>query len=335
MTHGHADTAPEPVIDSEADSRADPVADPLNDSTTQPIPVTMADDRPTFEDPEQDDDGSFRFGPRAALRPVPVSLPQRAARPGDHVPDTEADWLDTHGLCVRAVSVRGHSHRFLGEVRQDSFAIGLTDEHLVVAVSDGVGSAVNSHRGSAFLAHHAVGPRGIADAVLGAVENGAEADLSGLASLLIHEAARDGLAPDTVAATLIVALIGLEETDGDGREVVVAQIGDSTAWVTTADGWECLEDDPQSGSGPLSTDVLPMPHHTRATIRRHGLRRTETLALVSDGVGNILSANPSFGHELGVIWEKCAPTPSTLLSLVDATVKSYDDDRTFVGVRFG
>lgn len=336
MTQGQAEDAlptdsPVDQDDDRAEATAGPAIQLVAEDTTEP----GAGDEPQIEDPIHGEDGSFTFGAPAALRPVPVCLPRQAPRPIEHVADTEADWLDARDLSVRAVSARGHMHRYLGEVRQDSFAIGLVGNHLVVAVSDGVGSAENSYLGSAFLAHHAVGPRGVASTVLEAAARGAAADFSDLARLLAHEATRERMAPESVAATLIVAMIELSENGDGGREVIIAQIGDSTAWVVTPDGWECIGADTEGGDGPLSTSVSPMPHHTLATISRRTLHRSETLALVSDGVGNILSTNPSFCRELGFMWQRCAPTTANLLSVVDATVKSYDDDRTFVGVRFG
>jgi hypothetical protein len=116
-------------------------------------------------------------------------------------------------------------------------------------------------------------------------------------------------------------------------EVVFAQIGDSTAWRCTDAGWSQLGQT-EMQEDIVSTAVDPLPLHDRAYVWRETFSSGETLALVSDGVGNIMLANPSFKRELGRLWSGSAPSLGDLLKVVDASVKTFDDDRTFVGVRF-
>ena len=66
--------------------------------------------------------------------------------------DVAAASLEHAGLLARAVSFRGPSHELYDEPRQDSFAVAASPDHLVVAVSDGIGSCPYSHLGSAAAA---------------------------------------------------------------------------------------------------------------------------------------------------------------------------------------
>ncbi len=84
----------------------------------------------------------------------------------------------------------------------------------------------------------------------------------------------------------------------------------------------------------MSNAVDPLPLHLQAAVWRETFRPGETFALVSDGVGNLLLGNPSFERELARLWAGSAPSLGNLLTIIDASVKSFDDDRTLIGVRF-
>ncbi|WP_179789925.1 protein phosphatase 2C domain-containing protein [Actinopolymorpha rutila] len=279
------------------------------------------------------------YGPSARLGPVPHRIAAQPPRALEHVPDIAMDWLEVGepngGIAVRAVSARGHMHRYLGEIRQDSFAIGVTPEAVVVAVADGVGSSSGSHLGSALAARGIANDWELIEEIIGGVKTG-ETSFGKIAVRLTHEAKNSSFTPRDVSTTLIVAIVR-RAPEGDGtREVVLAQIGDSDAWRKTDNGWTSLGhgDDPNSGSAVLSTVVDPLPEHPTARVWRESFAPGETLALVSDGIGNILRLQPSYAHDLAELWRRGAPSPASLLKVVDATVKAFDDDRTFVGVRF-
>lgn len=275
--------------------------------------------------------GLVTFGGRARLRPTPVKVAKQSPRALEHVPDIAIDWLDTTFAEVRALSARGHMHRYLGNLRQDSFAIELTEPYLVVAVADGVGTGSESHHGSAMAVRESVRAADVLEAIVAASEVKREVSLAPLAAGLTYEARRNGLEPQQVATTLVLAIVSAAAADDGSRKVVVAQIGDSTAWRHRSNEWHQLGEVEKREVGTM---VEMLPFHSNARVWCETFRAGETLALVSDGVGELLHYRVGYERELSALWRECAPAPGNLLNVVDATVKSFDDDRTFVGVRF-
>lgn len=319
------------VDDAGSSDGTTPAADPVAEGPSEPETSVGLGHEPVIEDPDCSEQGLFTFGPEARLRPAPNKVAKQSPRALEHVPDIAMDWLDTTFAEVRALSARGHEHRYLGELRQDSFAIELTESHLVLAVADGVGGEPESHRGSAMAARDIVRAADVLEAIT-AAGSGIEVSLQRLAMELAYEARNNGLDPRQLATTLVLAIVSLSAADDGSREVVVAQIGDSTAWRHRSGEWQQLGEEEQGEVH--NTAVDPLPLHSSARVWRETFRSGETLALVSDGVGNILHANASYRRELSAVWNEWAPAPGKLLQVVDATVKSFGDDRTLVGVRF-
>lgn len=272
-----------------------------------------------------------RFGPPANLSPVPRRLAMQLSA-SRHVPDTALDWLDAAVGRVRALSTRGHMHRYAGEVRQDSFGIGTPEGYLTLAVADGVGSSSASHIGSAFAARTSVTLTTLTQAL--DAPGTVAVSLGYLTSTMHTLAAEAGLEPRQLSTTLVLAAIADQQPSEGGFEVILAQVGDSSAWRLRDGQWTELGAEPEDAESPIITAVESMPLHPTARVWRETFHPGETLALVSDGVGNILPANREFADALAALWQVDAPAPAELLSVLDATVKSYDDDRTFVGLRF-
>jgi serine/threonine protein phosphatase PrpC len=283
-------------------------------------------------DPDVAEDGQFTFGPAGRLRPVPTRTAKQSPVSLEHVPDIALDWVELSFADVRAVSARGHMHRYLGEVRQDCFAVEAADTYLAVAVADGLGSACQSHAGSSIAAREVTRDAKIIEGVVASASDGS-VTLNDLATILSHEARRQKVDAREVATTLVLAVVAGGKNEAGEYEVVLAQIGDSTAWRCTETGWLQLGQI-ESQEEIVSTAVDPLPLHDQAYVWRETFSSGDTLALVSDGVGNILSANPSFKRELARLWSGSAPSLGDLLKVLDASVKTFDDDRTFVGVRF-
>jgi serine/threonine protein phosphatase PrpC len=282
---------------------------------------------------------ALTFGPSARLRPEPPRLADQPVDVGDHVADTSLDWLNVKWASIRAVSARGHMHRHLGEMRQDAFALGTSEGFLALAVADGLGSATASHVGSAIAARQSVQWQGLAQL---SADHGGQSGTIGVEEIAeqVAEAARArGVSETDVCTTLILALVDPSPPNDGGEaayDVLLLQVGDSSAWRIANGVWSELgrSDDSGPPGSLISTAVDPLPLHREARIWRERFRPGETLALVSDGIGNILSANDEFATALAGLWTDAAPTPAQLLELVDATVKSFDDDRTFVGLQF-
>lgn len=324
------------VVDEPEPPGPTPVAEGLvapgsNESGTS---VGMDGNEPVVEDPTYSEEGLVTFGPQARLLPAPKKVAEQSPRALEHVPDIAMDWLDAKFAEVRAISARGHDHRYLGQIRQDTFAMELTETYLVLAVADGVGEESDSHLGSAIASRDIVRAANVLEMVAAASEVGREVSLERLAIELAYEARKNGLNERQVATTLVLAMVSASATDDGGRDVVVAQIGDSTAWRHSSGEWQQLGEGDATEGDVHSTSVEPLPLHSKARVWRETFRPGETLALVSDGVGNILHANASYRRELSAMWSEWAPAPAHLLQVVDATVKSFGDDRTFVGVRF-
>jgi serine/threonine protein phosphatase PrpC len=280
--------------------------------------------------------GPLTFGDPAALQAAPIKLAAQPSRLLEHVPDTALDWLETPTASMRAVSARGRLHRHLGEAREDSFALAETEGHLVLAVADGVGNAPASHVGSAIAARMAVLSPGTVLPALMASESGTETlDLRDVSAALAFVAADREIPPLAVSTTLLLAAIRPPDPGTGETRVTLVQLGDSLAFRLRSRVWERLGPSaPQDEEDVKSTATVALPEHTQALIWTDVFRPGETLALTSDGVSEAMAGNVDYAASLALLWESTAPAPNDLLRVIDATVKSYDDDRTFMGVRF-
>jgi hypothetical protein len=312
----------------------------------EPEPVVVVDPRPDpapREDrparrtsaPADVVDGIVTFGEMAKLPTAPGRVADQGLRYLEHVPDTGMDWLDTDAWCVRAVSTRGRMHRYLGEVRQDSFALTQGEGYLLLAVADGVGNEKAAHVGANLAARTAAHSDRL---ITTALDHGAEPgvfDAADLAATLCTVAEARGVPAQAVSTTLLVAVVPLGEPVGEGTRVTLIQIGDSPAWRVSAGEWTKLGDHADAeAEGVQTTEVAPLPLFTEGRIWTETILPGQTLALTTDGIGNILSRNPEYSSALGELWTTSAPAPGDLLRIVDATVKSFEDDRTLVAIRF-
>lgn len=252
-------------------------------------------------------------------------------------------------LTVRAASVRGDSHNWEGSCRQDAMTmtrIGPPDaEMLLLAVADGVGSAVYSHVGSyQFSRLAAVFLDREAENIYAAVCAGDENELRVLATKAVAGAAaelRSGwartaqhkprpYADQDYATTLHVLLI---PTDPRIRDRVLCSVGDGGLFVLREGRWE--HGDPDDGEGLLDTRTEALPHAYRSV--KATLLRTvpsEVLLLGTDGITNPLTQkDPEFARRLAEAWGGPeVPSLSDFLWQAQTRAKSYDDDRTVICV---
>ncbi len=274
------------------------------------------------------------FGDRGALRPVPGKV---TSQPGDllaQVPDTAIEWMDRDGLAVRGVSVRGHVHRYEGSIRQDQLAMGQVGQAWVLAVADGLGSQAHSHLGAA-IASRFISRSSSLEALLNSEEP--IYSCAEVASIMRHEAESRGLDPRSISTTLTFAVVDprpvLDESGTPRWWIAVAQVGDSHAYLLRDGRWDLVT--PTGQKDDLANVVDPLPRHTEAAVRYLEAGPGDVLALTTDGVGNLLEDQSEFGAALASLWVDAAPSPAALLYVVDGSVKSYDDDRTFLAIRFG
>lgn len=276
------------------------------------------------------------FGPEARLKPIPVKPIAPQVRSYETARDTALDWLDDKLGQIRAASVRGHIHRYSAEIRQDSFALARGTNYLALAVSDGVGSAKAAHLGSACASQAIVESEVLLGDVVSAKVPG-EVSLRDIATLLRSVASDHGVDASDVSTTLTVAVV-LETPSRSGEtSVVIAQIGDSPAFRLSRGEWielRCPVSDERRGD-LIDNSVEPLPGHHTASVWVETFAPGESLFLVSDGVSDPVKSNGDYARALGALWRSDAPSPADLLKVLDATVKSFDDDRTLVGIRFG
>lgn len=271
----------------------------------------------------------LEFGPEARLRPEPNGVTPQPVRLEDHVSDTELDGGRVGANEIRAVSARGHMHRWEGDVRQDAFAFGLSGNRLVLAVSDGVGNAVASSVGSNAAVRES--SREVLD----------ENTVVSRARQAVQDAAvARGLSPRDVSATLVAASVPVEPTRGGDKSlwpVTIYQLGDSVAVRLRGGAWDVLHhpDARQTGSDDLTNSAVDaLPHSGDAAIWIEHFEPEDVLLLVTDGVSNLATANDEYKQAIISLFDMRTPSMAELLRVVDATVKSFDDDRTVVALRF-
>ncbi|MDO5681336.1 MAG: protein phosphatase 2C domain-containing protein [Propionibacteriaceae bacterium] len=276
------------------------------------------------------------FGELGRLSPIPRRTIQQPDDPWAHVPDTAVEWADLPGLTVRGVSVRGHSHRWEGSVRQDQLAVGELDDLLVCAVADGLGSQPDSHLGAALAARFVATWPKLAELFDPEI---ADLDCQEISDALVTAAQARGIEPVTVSTTLTFAAIrrnpAQESEDTPRWTAAIGQIGDSPAYLFRDGTWAPVSGNSAAADAGLTNVVDPLPQHVRATVWHLDLAPGDVIALTTDGVGNLLEDVPEFAEAISGLWAKRPPSPSELLYYVDAAVKTYDDDRTVLMVGVG
>jgi serine/threonine protein phosphatase PrpC len=154
-----------------------------------------------------------------------------------------------------------------------------------------------------------------------------------IAADIVQEATFRGADSWELSTTLVAAVVLPRHNHDQAYSAVILQIGDSSAWRMRHGEWTELGDSPHEGESLISTGVEPLPSFHEPQVWEEELRAGDVLALMSDGVANILQANEDYAQYLARLWDATAPTPGQLLEGVDAAVKTYDDDRTIVAIK--
>ena len=305
--------------------------------------------------------GLHHIGPRPpSYPPRPRGLP--SARGGDLLaavlPDTVLDGAEYGPLTVRAASVRGDSHRWQGECRQDALCVtrlgtsgvpgtsgadgadGADGQGLLLlAVADGVGSAPRSHRGShaavCLAAEHLDPVAGDLEAALRAQD---AATFSGLVNKAVADAAGElrvllGVPGAEYATTLRALLVPLDP------HVAVRgflAVGDGGLFRLRGEGWWDIGHPAVTpdGSGVIDTGTAALPdaYQRVVTWLLDPAEPGDVLVLCTDGFSGPLAGEARLRAFLAEQWGGTAPVPqpSDFLWQLQARVKSYDDDRTVV-----
>ncbi|GHH87196.1 protein phosphatase 2C domain-containing protein [Streptomyces capitiformicae] len=285
-------------------------------------------------------------GPKPPLYPAePRRIPAVRRDPtAALIPDIVVDGAAYGSLTVRAASVRGDSHRYQSEPRQDSLALTRIgepgrDELLLLAVADGVGSAARSHVGSQEACRLAALHLDAASAELtealragdqGRFASLVETQMQRVGTLLTHHAHERGDDPAAYATTLRCLLV---PQDPEIRTRGFLAVGDGGTALLRAAEWHLALTDPEQGDDGMidtRTAALPHDHGVRARLLGPALPG-DVLVLCTDGLSAPLAGDGGMRDFLRSAWGSgTAPAPADFLWQLQYRVKSYDDDRTAV-----
>ena len=293
--------------------------------------------------------------PGRAAREVIAALPHD---PKDPV-DTALDGATAGALVARAASSRGTAHRHSGIPRQDDYALCTVDDRwVVVAVADGVSAGPLSHlaatlasRGACALVRDAlcsshdlaaVPWSEILATLAGGIirlgqeriggskpDNGSQPDAARASNVSSSEVA------GTMATTLVVAVIAVDPRDDGARTGVVLPLGDTSAFALSADGeWSPITRVKNEGADVATSATVALPYLPANPIEPFAvtLEPGAAIFLMTDGVGDPLGRGDGpVGRFLATEWAE----PPDMLSFAGQVAfarRSYDDDRTVVGV---
>ncbi|MBL0781412.1 protein phosphatase 2C domain-containing protein, partial [Streptomyces albidoflavus] len=308
-----------------------------------PEPAPSPAPEPEAEPPLPQLGDPWHGGPKPPLyRPVPQAAPavRSAGIEGALVPDLVVDGAEHGPLTVRAASVRGDSHRYQAEPRQDSVCVARIgsgeSELLVLGVADGVGSAPLSHVGSQKACALAAGALDrVAGPLAAAV---AEGDLAGftalarqavseVATLLRHEAERYGRQPSEFATTLRLLVVPL---DPAVRVRGLLTLGDGGTAMLREGRWNTALGGTEEGDGAVidtRTPALPTTREPVATLI--STLPGDVLVVCTDGLSTPLAGDQETARFLARAWsQERVPGPADFLWQLQYRVKSYDDDRS-------
>ncbi|MFY1619132.1 protein phosphatase 2C domain-containing protein [Micromonospora sp. WMMD736] len=261
-------------------------------------------------------------------------------------PDTILDGGQVGPFSVYAASVRGLSHRQAGTPRQDAYGVGVSKDGrwLVVTVADGVSAGRHSHRAAQMVARHAT--RRVGRMMDGRDEVPSRTEwyelFEELSRLILGTGAQKLKLPlnevaAVMATTATIVLCPTDAVDGQ-RRVQVAWLGDSPAWIIEPDRtWSCLTSVKGAGSEVSSSAVVALPQlpedPAMLSVREELVPVQAVLLAMSDGVGDPLGDGT--GQVAAALTQAWSGPPASALDFalqVGFGRKSFDDDRTVVGV---
>ncbi|MEV6209631.1 protein phosphatase 2C domain-containing protein [Kitasatospora sp. NPDC051914] len=304
--------------------------------------VAMAVLRPTADHAGHDPG----LGPAAHTGVRPPAYP---AEPGEltetgsdlfaaMVPDTVVDGGTVGSATVRAASIRGDSHRYAKECRQDSVLLARVGGIAVLAAADGVGSARYSHRGSAGACRLLVScllndAERLSAALHAGDGNGfarhAHVVMGRVAERLRAEAEKAGHGPAEYATTLRALLV---PTDPQSRVRGFLAVGDGGLFRLRGGRWESLER--IAGEGAVfdtGTEALPVNFGAPVVdLVTDGLPG-DVLVMCTDGLANPLTKEPGVAEFYAQRWGGgTVPGLAEYLWQAQIRARSYDDDRSVV-----
>jgi serine/threonine protein phosphatase PrpC len=219
---------------------------------------------------------------------------------------------------VRAASITGVRHRLAGQPNEDYFAWSQSDNLLVLAVADGLGSIVGSGQAALRACRAAVSA-----ALCGEVSA-----LSALARAALHAANAAALGGG--ATTLVIAIVSR-----DGH-LEVCRVGDSTAFVVQGgDACELFAprdvDSVGSATAALPVTCDDSSEDDKAEFWERAaseLREGQVLVVATDGLADPWRDGPQTVGPALVEVVTSSPSPLELATAVDFSRQGCHDDRT-------
>lgn len=263
----------------------------------------------------------------ASESPVPLRAVASAGNAcyradGGHSPD----------FSVLAASVAGVAHRLAGRRCEDAYGwVSARPDRLGLVIADGVSTAGRGGEG-ADIAVSAACRYLLRGETTEWGKKECEAAIRAASEELVRSA---GLAAAELSTTVVVALLGVTEND---VEVVLARVGDSSAFVLEGTRWRELFRDPDDEAfRGLPVEVLPLREDSGpAAIETSSaaLSPATALVLLTDGVADPLREGPNtVAPALAEVLNGGATgqlTPLDLAYAADFSRRGCQDDRTIV-----
>jgi hypothetical protein len=252
-------------------------------------------------------------------------------------------------LDVRAASVRGVSHRHAATPRQDDYALAVADPWLITAVADGVSAGPLSHQAATLAC------RGAASHVKELLLAGHypwtlpwEGVLSGAARRIVAHGMRtlateeqpDPSATDVARAmstTLVVTVLAAVPSEDGLHHGTVLALGDCSVFLLADGTWRPVTSVKNEGAEMASNATVALPYvpAEHPEVLPLAVPPGDAVFVMTDGVGDPLGTGEGeVGGFLSSAWSG-APDPLTFGAQVGFARKSFDDDRTVVGIWVG
>lgn len=283
-------------------------------------------------------------------QPLPVPRPPLVlGRPGVEIeprpptrssyrPDTICDGWSTDRMTLRLASTRGPAHRYEGRPREDDVAAFYDAGHdsVVFAVADGVSDASDPHVGAALACRSAVD-----EALRQIALNAAVVDWGHLLQIVAwqlveHAAKMLGVSePDPAVAERMLAstlIAGVARPVSGGLEVVLARVGDSSAWTLEKGRFTPL----YAGDQPhdiVRTEVVALPRVPEVIETSTVLLPWEgALVVATDGFADLLADGRNLVGDFFSEHLATPPNPHDFAYLLDFSRESFEDDRTMLAI---
>ena len=242
-------------------------------------------------------------------------------------PDTVVDASELAGLQIRAASSRGVRHRRDGTPRQDGYSVVRQSESaLIVTVCDGVGSFDLSHEAADLAARR----------IPALLHPGPEDNLRWPVVFADVSAEIEALAQQRSAQMATTVVSAYITFTAHGYRAELAWIGDSAAYLLDGSGWSVVGGSVKTAGdddAPLTSTTAALPcdsfNFNSEVIE---FASGTALFLMTDGIGDPLGSG---GGEVGrtlANWWSAPPDKFTFADQAAFGRRSFDDDRTVVGI---